>query len=144
MEWIWEQWQWRGTPHSPKLQHYWNPTIRLFSIISMTLTGLILPFCREAVSVFYSSSQMGLVRRGVLTESEHTRREGGVLPVYRDVVGVFYCRNPLGPSLGGLTPLQRSNRCILLPPPANWARFFCKCHIVCNFKLPRMFSHIFV
>ena len=20
-EWIWEQWQWRGTPHSQKLQH---------------------------------------------------------------------------------------------------------------------------
>ena len=36
-EWTWEQWQWRSTPHSPKLQHYWNLTIRLFSVISRTL-----------------------------------------------------------------------------------------------------------
>ena len=28
-----------GTPHSPKLQHYWNLTIRLFSVISRTLMG---------------------------------------------------------------------------------------------------------
>ena len=34
-EWTWEQW--RGTPHSPKLQHCWNLTIRLFSVISRTL-----------------------------------------------------------------------------------------------------------
>ena len=32
-----EQWQWRGTPHFPKLQHWWNFTIRLFSVISRTL-----------------------------------------------------------------------------------------------------------
>ena len=31
------RWQWRGTPHSPKLQHCWNLTIRLFSVISRTL-----------------------------------------------------------------------------------------------------------
>ena len=31
--WTWERWQWRGTPHSPKLQHCWNLTIRLFSVI---------------------------------------------------------------------------------------------------------------
>ena len=35
----WEQWQWRGTMHSPNLQHYWNLIIRLFSVISMTLVG---------------------------------------------------------------------------------------------------------
>ena len=35
-EWTWEQWQWRVTPHSPKLQHSWNLTIRLFSVISRT------------------------------------------------------------------------------------------------------------
>ena len=39
LEWTWERWQWRGTPHSPKLQHYWNLTIRLFSVISRTLVG---------------------------------------------------------------------------------------------------------
>ena len=36
-EWIWEWWQWRGTPYSPKLQHYKNFTSRLFSVISRTL-----------------------------------------------------------------------------------------------------------
>ena len=36
-EWIWERWQWRGTPHSPKLQHYWNFSIRLFCVISRKL-----------------------------------------------------------------------------------------------------------
>ena len=29
IEWTWEQWLWRGTPHSPNLQHYWSLTIRL-------------------------------------------------------------------------------------------------------------------
>ena len=38
-EWTWERWQWRGTPHSPKLQHCGNLTIRLFSVISRTLVG---------------------------------------------------------------------------------------------------------
>ena len=31
--------KWRGTLHSPKLQHYWNLTIRLFNVISRTLVG---------------------------------------------------------------------------------------------------------
>ena len=34
--WIWERWQERSVPHSPKLQHYWNLTIRLFSHIPDT------------------------------------------------------------------------------------------------------------
>ena len=37
--WTCERWQCRGTPHSPKLQHYWSLTIRLFSVISRTLVG---------------------------------------------------------------------------------------------------------
>ena len=37
LEWTWEQWQWRSTPHSPKLQNYWNLTIRLLNVISRTL-----------------------------------------------------------------------------------------------------------
>ena len=44
-EWTWEWWQWRGYPTFPKLQHYWNLTIKLFSVISRTLVvgrGLIL------------------------------------------------------------------------------------------------------
>ena len=38
-EWAWEQWQRRGVPHSPKLQHHWNLRIRLFSVISRSLVG---------------------------------------------------------------------------------------------------------
>ena len=36
-EWTWEKWQWRGTPNSSKLQHHWNLTIRLFSVIYRAL-----------------------------------------------------------------------------------------------------------
>ena len=36
-EWTWERWQWRSIPHSPKLQHYWSLTIRLFNVISRIL-----------------------------------------------------------------------------------------------------------
>ena len=41
LKWNWDWRQWRGTPHSPNLQHYWNPTIRLFSVISRTLVGRV-------------------------------------------------------------------------------------------------------
>ena len=34
-EWTWLQW--RDTLHSPKLQHYWSLTMRLFSVISRIL-----------------------------------------------------------------------------------------------------------
>ena len=40
LESTWKQWQWRGAPHSPNLQHHWNFTIRLFSVI---LVGMVLP-----------------------------------------------------------------------------------------------------
>ena len=49
---------WRSTQHSPKLQHYWSLTIRLFYVISGILFGRVLPLCRDAVSVYYSFSQM--------------------------------------------------------------------------------------
>ena len=55
-EWIWEWWQQRSTPHSPKLQHYWNFNIRLLSVISRILVAGVLPLCREAVGVYYSPS----------------------------------------------------------------------------------------
>ena len=45
--WTWEQCQWRGTPHSPKLQHYWSLTVRLFSVISMTFIGWVFPFLQR-------------------------------------------------------------------------------------------------
>ena len=31
----------RGAPHSPKLQHYWNRTIRLFSVIYRALVVFV-------------------------------------------------------------------------------------------------------
>ena len=56
---IWERWQWMDTPYSPKLQHYWNLTIRLSCVISRTLIEVVLPLCRDAVGVFYSPSRLG-------------------------------------------------------------------------------------
>ena len=63
-EWTWKWWLWKGTPHSLKLQHYWNLTIRLFSVISWTLVGGVLSLCWEAVSVFWSPSRLALIWRG--------------------------------------------------------------------------------
>ena len=39
MRWTWEQWQWRDAPYSPKPQHYWDLSIRLFCVISRTLVS---------------------------------------------------------------------------------------------------------
>ena len=36
-EWTRKQLQWRGTPHTAKLQHHWSLAIRLFSVITRTL-----------------------------------------------------------------------------------------------------------
>ena len=60
-EWAWEQWQWRGIPHFPKLQIYWGICIRWFSVICRTLVlGWIMPHFIEGVGVFYSHSRLGL------------------------------------------------------------------------------------
>ena len=59
-EWTWERWQWRGTSHSPKFQHHWNLTIRLFSVTSRTLVG----GGGLTVSVFYSPSRLGKISLG--------------------------------------------------------------------------------
>ena len=32
-EWTWDQWQWRGSLHSPKVYHHRNLTIRIFTVI---------------------------------------------------------------------------------------------------------------
>ena len=64
-QWTWERRRWRGTPHSLKFQHHWNLTIRLFSVISRTLVGWVLPLCRDAVGVFYSPSRLGKTRRNM-------------------------------------------------------------------------------
>ena len=57
----WKRWQWRGTPHSPKLQYYLSLSIRLLSVISRTLVAGrgFLPLCRDAVGVFYNPSRQG-------------------------------------------------------------------------------------
>ena len=41
-EWTCERWQWRNALHSPKLQHHWNLTTRLFSVISRILVWGVL------------------------------------------------------------------------------------------------------
>ena len=71
-EWTCEQWQWRGNLHSPKLQHYWNLTIRLFSVIPRTLMEGILLFSREAIGIFYSPSQQSnfFSKTGCLTKDK--------------------------------------------------------------------------
>ena len=65
-EWTWEWWQWRGILHSSKLQHYWSLTFRLFSVIQDTCWGWVLPLCRDPVSVFYSSNQLGLILKDII------------------------------------------------------------------------------
>ena len=70
----------RGAPHSPKLQHCWNLTMRLFSVISRTLVGVcggVLPPCREAVGVFYSPSRLGeKVNKGPTSGSDRSSPRG--------------------------------------------------------------------
>ena len=55
-EWTWEQWQWRSTPYSPKLQNYWSLTLRLFPVISRPLVGGVLARCRYTVGVLCSQN----------------------------------------------------------------------------------------
>ena len=55
----WKRWQWRGTPYSPKHQHYCSLTIGLFSVNSRTLIGGVLLLSRDAVGVFYCPSRLG-------------------------------------------------------------------------------------
>ena len=63
--WTWERWQWRGTPHSPKLQHYWRLITRLFCVI-VTLVGGggVLRIYRDTVSEFYSPTSQGVAELG--------------------------------------------------------------------------------
>ena len=66
LEWTWERWKWRGTPHSPKLKHYRSLNIfsvisRIhFCVISRILVGRVIPLCRDALSVFCSPSQLAI------------------------------------------------------------------------------------
>ena len=80
-KWTWEQWQWRGALHSPKLQYHWNLTIRLFSVIHRTLIGGVLPLCRGAVGVFYSPSQLGkLIQKNQITFTSNFKKMGTLYP----------------------------------------------------------------
>ena len=49
--WTWERWQWRSARHSPKVQHYWNLTTRLFSVIYRTLASGVCCSSAETQSV---------------------------------------------------------------------------------------------
>ena len=133
LDWSWERWQWKGTPYSTNLHHYWNLTIRLFSFISRTFVGVclnlrqrksrcilqpkpigpqnthwwVLLLCRDTLCVFYSPSRLG-----------HKALVGvGITPLQR----CSWCFLQLLPTglrdtrVGSHTPLQRSNQCILLP-----------------------------
>ena len=68
----------RGSPYFPKLQHYWSLAIRLFSVISRTLVGGVLPLSGDVVGVFFSSIRLAERER----EWERERRS---------VVQVTYC-----------------------------------------------------
>ena len=108
-QWTKERWQWRSTPHSSKLQHYYSLTTRLFSVISRTLVLGILPFFRDAVRVFYSprtlvgesyhSAGMQLVYSTVPADWATGHLLRGVLPLCRDADGVFCTPQPTGPIL---------------------------------------------
>ena len=97
-DWTLEPWQWKGTLHSPKLQHYWNLTIRLFSVISRTFVVVgFLPIFREAVGVFYSHSRLGklLLRArvdlGVMAMKRYFAfSKAPALPGPAEAVGEFY------------------------------------------------------
>ena len=54
----------KGYSAFAKLQHYWNLTIRLLSVIIRTLVAGEggLPLCREAVGVFYCPSRLDSMR----------------------------------------------------------------------------------
>ena len=54
--WTWERRQWRGTPHSPKLQYYRSLTIRLFSVIYRTLVRWESYLSAEKQSDYYTAA----------------------------------------------------------------------------------------
>ena len=89
---IWRRWQWRGTPHSPKLQYYWKLIIRLLTVLSCTLVwGVLLHFI-YAVSVLYSPSQVNQDFFSVISRT----LVRGVLPLGREAVGLLYSPSRLG------------------------------------------------
>ena len=61
-EWTWERGQWRGTPHFPKLRHYWNLTIRLFNVIVSVFYSYLVSYPGHYLGVWgsYSSTEIQL------------------------------------------------------------------------------------
>ena len=78
-EWTWERWQWRATLHSSKLQHHWNLTIRLFSVISRNTRMWGSYSSAKVQSVyFYSPSRVGnpIVRILTIRQGCHLGNRG--------------------------------------------------------------------
>ena len=115
----WEQWQWKITLHSPKLQHRWNLTIRLFSVISRTLIGGEFLLLQSVYSTapadraIWIRVYLGVIaKKGYSTFPQSPGREPHhqmqfsviprlliglgweVLPLFRGAVGVFYSHPP--------------------------------------------------
>ena len=103
----------------PKLHHYWNLTIRWFSVISRTLIGELLLFCRAAVSL----SQLGQLYQvlslwarldlGVVAMKRHSAfpKAPVLLEPHHQIVQCYI----LETHWGTLTPQQRYTQCILQP-----------------------------
>ena len=87
-----------GTPHSSKLRQYWSFTIRMFSVISRSLVGIVFLLSRDALSVFCCPSWVA-----------HWTLIGGVLPLCRDPVGIF-------PLLGEVLTLCRDAVSVFYSP----------------------------
>ena len=103
-ELTWERWQWRGTPHSPKLQHYWSPTIRLINVISRTLIeGVLSPTEKQLLystaSADWESFLCSLfVRVFVFSVSMHFTTSAFCVSISRGLVQ-FNQQNELNPAL---------------------------------------------
>ena len=97
----WKRWQWKNTLHSPKLQHYWSLTIRLFSVISRTLvvgrglTPLLRCSLSQLGSIFWISTLRIKINSGFWKQQNNwtptmaTRILTGVIPFLGGAHGVM-------------------------------------------------------
>ena len=86
LDWIWEQWQLRGTPHFPKLQHEWSLTKK--SLVSYPGHSLVGSYPFAEMQSEYSAASADWTTRTLVGD--------GVLPLSWEAVGVFNCPNLLG------------------------------------------------
>ena len=94
----WERWQLRGTPHSPKLQHCWNLTIRLFRVISGHSVGESYPSA-EKQSVYSTASANWATQRKkeiILPQGHHPslRFCHRSTRIYNQFLGGIYSTTP--------------------------------------------------